>query len=106
MSLDLVQGARHFGKTITWTREDGSAVDLTDAAITGRMEQIGVASSARDIDGTLTGVSPYTTGIFTWAPGTTDVKDAGNFKVQFIATYPDSKVEKSIPQTMRVFEAI
>jgi len=105
MSLDLVQGARHFGKTITWTRDDDSAVDLTSATVTGRMEQIGVASSAKAIDGAFV-VTDATNGVFTWAPGATDVEDDGRFKVQFIATYPDTKVEKSIPQTMRIFEAI
>ncbi len=82
---DAVQGAKRPSQQITWTDEDGNALDLSGATITGRIrdETTGIA---RDIDGTLAIVTAAS-GIFSWDYGTQDVGTAGTFAVQFIATY-------------------
>lgn len=102
---DAVVGARHIAQQITWTDEDGTALDLTNATLTGRKrlkyEATGVA-----IDGTLT-VTDSENGVFTWAYGAVDVGAAGNFKVQFIATYSsDDLDEKTLLMDWTVHEAI
>lgn len=69
---------------ITWTESDGTAVDLTGATITGKIRD--AAGTVRDIEGTLTLTDPEN-GVFTWAYHADDVETAGNFDVQFTATY-------------------
>lgn len=80
-----VAGARHTGQTITWTRANGTAHDLTGATLTGTIRNE-VAGTVVAITGTLTPTSA-TEGIFTWAYSAADVATAGRYVVQFKATY-------------------
>lgn len=85
MSLPrAIEGARHTGQEITWTDEDDTAHDLTDATITGTIEDEGGDTSA--ITGTLT-VTDASNGVFTWAYSAADVATVGRFMVQFKASY-------------------
>lgn len=82
---DAIYGAKRPSQQITWTREDGTAEDLTGATLTGyiRSHQTG---TVRAIDGTLS-VTTAASGIFTWAYGTNDVGEVGGFEVQFNAAF-------------------
>lgn len=87
MSLPrAIQGARHTGQSITWTQDDDddTAQDLTDATVTGTIEDEDGDTTA--ITGTLT-VSDASNGVFTWAYSAADVATVGRFMVQFKATY-------------------
>ena len=80
-----IQGGRRPSQTITWTREDGSAEDLSGATLSGFIRNRRTRST-RAIDGTLT-VSDAVAGVFVWAYGSTDVSEAGSFDVQFVASF-------------------
>lgn len=85
MSLQrALQGARHTGQSITWTQDDGTAQDLTDATITGAIEDEDGETTA--ITGTLT-ITDASNGVFTWAYSAADVATVGRLMVQFKATY-------------------
>lgn len=90
-----VQGSRHTSQEITWTKEDGTAQDLTDATITGQIQAVEEATG-RAIEGTLQIQSPATGGVLTWSYGANDVAAAGTFWVQFTATFADSSKEISL----------
>ena len=79
-----IEGARHTGMRVTWTREDGTVQDLTGATLSG--EILDSAGVARAITGTLTATSPAS-GLFTWAYSAADVGTVGRFLVQFKANY-------------------
>jgi hypothetical protein len=81
-----VAGALRPSQVITWTREDGSAEDLTGATITGTLKPRG--GTTRAIAGTLT-VTTAASGIFTWAYDAADVV-AGLYEVQFNAAFAAS----------------
>lgn len=83
-----VKGARHTAQTITWKRDDGTAVNLTGATLTGRLKNQATEVTTA-IDGTLALVTPAS-GIFRWTYGANDVGTAGTFEVQFTATYADT----------------
>lgn len=72
---------------ITWY-EYGSTtpVDLTDATITGDIRRGIGGGDVEAITGVLT-VTDEAGGVFTWAFSSADVAQAGNFEVDFIATY-------------------
>lgn len=82
---DGVQGSRKPGQTLTWLDSSGVPVDLTDATMAGviRNRKTG---AARDITGTLT-ITDDVNGVFTWTYSETDVAEAGDFDVQFIASW-------------------
>jgi hypothetical protein len=82
---DAVQGAIRPAQQITWSREDGTAEDLSGATLTGfiRSQRTG---TTRAIAGTLA-LTTAASGIFTWTYAAADVVDAGNFDVQFVATF-------------------
>ena len=82
---EAVQGAKRPSQLITWTDADGVAVDLTGATITARLfnMQTGVAAAST---GAFVLINP-TAGVFRWDYATTDVATAGQFRVQFTATY-------------------
>lgn len=100
---DAVQGARYIAQQITWTDEDGTAVDLTGATLTGRKRHTRTGETAA-LDGTLTLVNAEA-GVFSWAYGETDVAEAGRFSVQFIATF-GTLAEKTVAARWVVHEAI
>lgn len=81
------EGTIYNGLSITWKDSAGTAVDLTGATITGRLYNT-TTKTATDIAGTLTPDADQVTntGLFTWTMVSGDVA-AGNFHVQFIATY-------------------
>lgn len=80
-----IQGARRPSQTITWTDDSGTAIDLSGATITARIRNV-TNNSTVDSDGTFTIVTAAS-GIFRWDYSATDVETAGNFEVQFTATY-------------------
>lgn len=101
---DAVQGARKIAQQITWTDEDGTAVDLTNTTLTGFIRPFG-GGTTRAIDGTLSLVTAAS-GIFSWAYGETDVGTAGQFEVQFVATYSDTLTERTLKHAWQVIEAL
>ena len=90
---DAVQYARKRTQTITWTDEDGNAIDLTGATLMAIIDRAGTQTL---VSGTLT-ITAATSGVFTWAYSAADVAQAGTFSVQFYARYSSdaSKPEKS-----------
>jgi len=80
-----VQGARRPSQTITWSDENGTALDLTGATITARIRNT-TANTSVASDGTFTVVTAAS-GIFRWDYSAADVETAGDFEVQFTATF-------------------
>lgn len=80
-----VQGARRPSQTITWTDENGTALDLSGATITARIRNT-TANTTVASDGTFTVVTAAS-GIFRWDYSAADVATAGSYEVQFTATY-------------------
>jgi len=80
-----VQGARRPSQTITWSDENGTALDLTGATITARIRNT-TANTTVASDGAFTVVTAAS-GIFRWDYSTADVATAGDFEVQFTATF-------------------
>lgn len=78
-----VAGALRPALSITWTREDDTAEDLTGATVTGILHP--ATGKPRAIAGVLT-VTTATSGIFRWDFVAADVK-AGTYKVQFNAAF-------------------
>jgi len=102
-----VKGARYIAQQVTWTDEDGTAVDLTGVTLTGyKRSKTGGAAVA--IDGSLTPDADQVTnkGVFAWAYGAVDVSTVGQFNVQFIATYVGGLKEKTLITTWTVNEAL
>lgn len=81
---NAVTGGLRPSQTITWTRDDGTAENLTGATITGVI--IDDAGDSRAIAGDLT-ISDAESGIFVWAYDADDVETAGRYLVQFTATF-------------------
>jgi hypothetical protein len=102
MPLAAVQHARKRSLTITWKDEDGAAVNLTGATLTGIIERDGVQTS---ITGTLALVTAAS-GIFSWTFSAADVGQAGNWFAQFRAKYAaDSLSEISYRTQFKVAAA-
>ena len=101
---DAVQNSTQLPVSITWTRDDGSALNLSGATITGRIISI-ETGVARDIDGSLD-ITTAASGVFQWDYGTTDVGTAGVFYVQFVATYGTGEKVRSKKQLWNVKQAI
>ena len=80
-----VQGARRPSQTITWTDENGTALDLSGATITARIRNT-TANTTVASDGAFTVVTAAS-GIFRWDYSAADVATAGSYEVQFTATY-------------------
>lgn len=102
----VVVGDRKRALTITWTDDNGVAIDLTGATLTGEIKNMSTSAEAA-ITGTLTIVTA-TSGIFTWARSAADVATAGLFRVRFAATYSGPLDTKSFAAEWRVkdeFEA-
>lgn len=98
-----IQNAKRPSQVITWTRDDGTAEDLSGATITGFIKNS--AGTVRAIDGTLTLTTPAS-GIFTWAYGDNDVATAGEFTVQFNAAFGSAPTPaKTIAASWYVYPA-
>lgn len=80
-----VQGALRPSQVITWADDDGVALNLTNATLTGKIRN--GAGTVRAIAGTLS-VTTAASGVFTWEYAAGDVVDAGLFDVQFTAAFP------------------
>jgi len=99
---NAVEAARHTVQTITWTDDDGTAVNLTGATLTGKIRQDG---TTRSVDGTLALVTAAS-GIFSWTYGALDVGTVGAAAVQFIATFADTTKDKSYIELWYVHDAL
>lgn len=97
-----VQNARHTAQQITWSDDQGNAVDLTGATLTGYIKQGGVV---RAIDGALALVTAAS-GVFSWTYGTNDVATDGDAEVQFVATYGGGTKDKTLISPWRVYNAL
>lgn len=80
-----VAGATRPSQVITWTRDDGTAEDLTGATLTGKIKDPRTDEVA-DIAGTLS-ITDATAGQFTWEYGAADVATSGRYLVQFTAAF-------------------
>ncbi len=99
-----VQGAKRPSQLITWSDEDGNAVDLTGAIIAARLRNSG--GTTRASDGTFT-ITNAAGGIFRWDYGTADVATADTFAVQFTATFSSAPTPaRSLVADWIVLEAI
>ena len=85
-----VQHARKRIQTITWKDDDGNAIDLSGATITGIIERNGVQTT---ITGTFALVTA-TSGIFSWTYSAADVAQHGTFFIQFRAKYSSDKLSE------------
>lgn len=104
--IKLVYGANHPTYTITWTDELGTAVNLTGATITGRIKNISTGSAAA-LTGTIALVTAAS-GIFSYIPSTTDTTRTPDraYRIQFIATFGDTTIEKTFAKPCWIEEAI
>jgi hypothetical protein len=85
----VIQGATRTPQTVTWLLSDGTPKDLTGATLTGFIRPAR-SLTTRAITGTLTLIEPES-GTFDWDYSEADVGTAGNFVVQFKATFgPES----------------
>jgi len=100
-----VQGATHTAQRITWKDGEGDLQDLTGATITATKRDRRT-SAATAVTGAMAVVAPATGGIFTWTYSAADVLTAGDFYVQFIATYGDTTKDKTIIEPWTVLESI
>ena len=100
MALDIaIQGARHTGQKITWHNGDGGFQNLTGATLTGVIRDE-ITGQIRDIDGVLApDATDGANGVFLWSYGVGDVGVSGTFSVQFVATYPDGKDDRTFVET-------
>lgn len=79
-----IQNALRPAQEITWADVDGTPLNLTGSTITGKIrDRLG---AVRDIAGTLE-LTDAASGVFTWNYHADDVGTAGNFTVQFTATF-------------------
>ena len=100
---NAVEASRHTAQSITWSDENGTAVDLTGATITGRTKN-NKTGTVTTIDGTLALVTA-SSGIFSWTYGAVDVGTVGKYTVQFIATFADTTNERSKAYEWEVLDA-
>lgn len=91
-----VQYSRKRAQTITWKDDDGNAINLTGATITGIIERAGVQTA---ITGTFALVTAAS-GIFTWTYSAADVAQAGRYFVQFRAKYSSDSLSEISYRTL------
>lgn len=101
-----IKGAKRPSQTITWTRADGTAEDLSGATLAGYIRNLRTGET-RAIDGTLTLVTAAS-GIFSWDYGDNDVSEAGEaFVVQFVASFgSDPTPAKTVASTWTVYDGL
>jgi hypothetical protein len=80
-----VAGATRPSQTITWTRGDNTAENLTGATITGTITSKATGLT-RAIAGTLV-IDDADDGVFIWNYHADDVATAGHYLVKFTATF-------------------
>lgn len=101
---NAVQNSRRTPQRITWTDADGDPVDLTGATLTGRLRDLETGTTT-DLDGDLDIVTAAS-GIFDWTYGSDDVGTAGDYVVQFTATYGDATADRTLLEGWTVIPAI
>lgn len=82
---EAVQGAIRPAQVVTWTREDGTAENLTGATLTGKVKNWRTGLT-RSITGTLV-LTDAANGVFTWTYSAADVGTAGRHDVQITASF-------------------
>jgi hypothetical protein len=80
-----IQGSTHTPQQIVWKLQDGTLKDLSGATLTGTIKPTR-SDTVRAITGSLTLIEA-SSGVFEWDYSAEDVETAGNFMVQFKATY-------------------
>lgn len=100
---DAIEGSIYTPYIITWEIEEGDALNLTGAAITGIRHNRATGVN-KALTGTMT-VTDAAAGKFQWTPSTTDVSDVGLFLVQFTATIA-TKAEISKRARWRVLDRL
>lgn len=90
-----VHGGKRPSPLLTWSDQDGDALDLTGATLSGTITD--AAGNSRAISGALTVVTAAS-GIFRWDYSTADVATVGAFVVQFSASFGSN------PTPARTFE--
>jgi hypothetical protein len=94
MALETaIEGGRHTAQSITFARADDATQNLTGATLSGTIKNIRTGVE-RAITGTLALGTPAS-GIFTWTYSAGDLV-AGDYQVQFVATYGDATVDRSV----------
>lgn len=101
---NLVQGATHTVKRITWQDAQRVAVNLTGATMSGRKRLVD-AETGEALGGSFAVVTAAD-GIFTYQPSADDVAEAGLYDFQFIATFGDGTIEKTFTVRWEIGEAI
>lgn len=102
---DAIQGAKRPSQLITWTDQDGNAVDLTGATITARIRNTATGLTVA-ADGTFT-LTNASLGVFRWDYGTTDVTTAGFHRVTFTAAYATGTTPaRTLSEKWTVHEAV
>lgn len=81
---DWTEGTTHLQMRVPWADQDGDAVDLTGATLTGLLLDLGTKVS-RTIVGTLAKDASVDSDML-WTLDAADVA-AGNYEVQFTATF-------------------
>jgi hypothetical protein len=101
---NAVQGATHTPQRITWSDTDGDPVNLTGAVLSGRVLRIRDGSTV-DIAGEMDIVSALN-GVFDWTYGAADVAEAGEYIVQFTATFGVATRDRTLKEAWTVVAAL
>lgn len=83
--VSAVQGGLVPPQRIIWECDDGTAPNLTDATVTGRLRNRATGAK-RDVKGEIALTNPAG-GEFLWLYHADDVAEAGSFDVQFTAAW-------------------
>lgn len=100
-----VQGGVRPSLSITWTRDDGTAEDLTGATLSGSIRER-ATQTTRPVAGALV-VTDGSAGVFRWDLAAGDVAAAGQFDVQFTAAFAAGQTPaRSFVERWMVSEAL
>ena len=102
---NAIKNAKRPSQLITWVDQDGTALDLTGAVITARIDKEGNAPSVSS-DGAFV-ITDAVNGVFRWDYGTVDVSESGNHIIQFNAAFGSNPTPaKSFTEPWQVNEEI
>ncbi len=104
MLADAIQGRTHTPAEIVWIRRDDTPQDLTGATLSAAMvnRRTKVVRAATGVFAVQSAVN----GVFTWTYSDADVADAGDFLVQFTATYGDGTADSTFQTAWTVRVAL